>query len=195
MTVLKILVAGHPVLKKIASPVHEISEKIKKLAADMAETMKFAKGLGLAAPQVGESLRLVVLDIGYLDFDALSKDDQEKAPDPVMRPLVLVNPEIISGQGTVEQEEGCLSVPGYRAVVPRYESIHFRYTDLNGKLIERSVDGLFAIAVQHEIDHLNGTLFIERISRLKRNIAQKKVKKYLEELDPEDDETSYRLYG
>jgi peptide deformylase len=107
----------------------------------------------------------------------------------------LVNPEILKAEGEYELEEGCLSVPGYRAVVKRARIITYRWRDLDGVTHERRAEGLEAVCVQHEIDHLDGKLFIDRISRLKRNLALGKVRKFMENLDPEEDETDYRLYG
>lgn len=194
MTLLRIKVAGNPALKKKALPVINIDESVRVLAADMAETMRAANGLGLAAPQVGISLRIVIIDFGYCEFDRLSEEEKKTAKIE-FRSVVLINPEILSHQGAVKKEEGCLSVPGYRAVVDRYENVRFRYTDIEGNTIEEDATGLKAIALQHELDHLNGVLFIDRISRLKKNIAIKKVKKYIEDLEDEENETEIYLYG
>ncbi len=187
-------VAGAPVLKKKAAPVTVITTEIRTLAADMIETLKAANGLGLAAPQVGESVMLIVLDRGYLAWDSLPEEERKRTTCRY-EPEVLVNPEIVSGEGSFEIEEGCLSVPGYRAPVERFARIRYRWLTLEGEERERTAEGLEAVAVQHEIDHLNGTLFIDRISRVKRNIALGKVKKFITELDEEEDDTARRLYG
>ncbi len=195
MSLLKLQVAGAAVLKKKAAPVPEITPAIRALADDMAETLNVAHGLALAAPQVGEPVRLVVVDRGYLEWEALSEEERKKVRCDY-RPEPLVNPEILKREGGEEElEEGCLSVPGYRAVVRRPRIVTYRWQNLDGKMHEKRAEGLEAVCIQHELDHLDGVLFIDRISRLKRNLALGKVRKFVEELDPEDDETEYRLYG
>ncbi len=187
-------VAGSPVLKKKAVAVAAVTPEIRALAADMIETLKAANGLGLAAPQVGESVRIVILDRGYLAWDKLPEEERKKTTCRY-EPEVLVNPEIVSGEDSYEIEEGCLSVPGYRAPVKRFARIHYRWQTLDGEERERAAEGLEAVAVQHEMDHLDGILFIDRLSRVKRNIALGKVKKFIAELDEEEDDTARRLYG
>ncbi len=194
MAIRPLMVAGSPVLKKKAAPVTSVTPEIRTLAADMIETLKAANGLGLAAPQVGESVRLIVLDRGYLAWDALP-DEERKHTTCRYEPDVLVNPEIIAQEGIYEMEEGCLSVPGYRAPVQRAARVTYRWTTFDGEVRERSAEGLEAVAVQHEIDHLDGVLFIDRLSRVKRNIAVGKVKKFIASLDEEENETARRLYG
>ncbi|HOW52777.1 MAG TPA: peptide deformylase [bacterium] len=195
MALLKLQVAGAVVLKKKAMPVADITPAIRTLADDMAETLKAAHGLALAAPQVGESVRLVVIDRGYLEWEALSEEERKKVRCEY-RPEALINPEIVKKEGGDEElEEGCLSVPGYRAAVKRARIVTYRWRDLGGVMHERRAEGLEAVCIQHELDHLDGVLFIDRISRLKRNLALGKVKKFVEELDPEEDEAEYRLYG
>ncbi|HNW83582.1 MAG TPA: peptide deformylase [bacterium] len=194
MTVQKIKTAGDPVLKKKARIVTEINEKIKKLAIDMADTMKMAGGLGIAAPQVGVSLRLIVIDFGYLDFEK-AESAGEKPKEAEFRPVAIINAEILEKNGLSSVSEGCLSVPGYRAAVDRAEKIKVKFTDIEGqeKIIE--AEGLTAIAFQHEIDHTDGILFIDRISNLKRSIAIKKVKKFLEDIEEDEDKVEITLYG
>ena len=161
MSILKILTYPDPVLKKKAKPVEIIEEKIKKLAEDMIETMYSAPGIGLAAPQVGESLRVITVDVTRKGEDL----------------IVLINPEIISGEGECAEEEGCLSVPDFKETVLRKKKVLVKGLDPEGKEKEISAEGLLAIAFQHEIDHLDGILIIDRVSRLKRDIFKKKLQK------------------
>ncbi|NLY40080.1 MAG: peptide deformylase [Desulfovibrionales bacterium] len=155
----------HPVLAQKAKPVTEITEDIRALAAEMAELMYANKGIGLAAPQVAESLRLITVD--------LSGPEKREALQ------VFVNPVLSCPEGEVESEEGCLSVRGYRTTVRRAERVHLSAQDLDGKPIELDADDLLAICLQHELDHLDGVLFIDRISKLKRSLYERKVKKWL----------------
>ena len=163
MALLKIRHYPDPVLKKVAVPVTEFDESLRRLADDMAETMYAAPGIGLAAPQVGISKRLAVIDCSARDEDA--------------RLLVLVNPEIIDREGETCEEEGCLSVPEYYARVNRSARIKLRFQDLDERTHTIEADGLTAIACQHEIDHLDGILFVDHLSPLKRSIFRKKWKK------------------
>lgn len=164
MATLPILKYPDPILKKKSRPVLKIDSAIQQLAQDMAETMYAAPGVGLAAPQVGCSLRLAVVDI--------SPADQPK------NLVVLINPEVIAAEGECSWEEGCLSIPEYTQEVKRKKRIVVRYQDLQGENREIvGEDNLLSIALQHEIDHLDGILFIDRISRLKRGLFRKKVQK------------------
>jgi peptide deformylase len=167
MALLRILHYPDPVLKQVAAPVEEIDDTVRRLARDMAETMYAAPGVGLAAPQVGISRRLIVLDCSSRDED----------PDL----LFCINPEIVSREGECYEEEGCLSVPEYYARVSRSAFVRVRYLDLDGLQAEREADGLLAIAFQHEIDHLNGILFIDHLSPLKKGLFRKKYQKILEQ--------------
>lgn len=142
MPVMEIRKAGDKVLKEIAAPVEKIDRKIKQLLDNMAETMYAADGVGLAAPQVGVSLRLVVIDVGEGIIE-------------------LINPEIIATEGCESGTEGCLSVPGMYGEVERYATVTVKSLSRAGKVIQISGSGLLARALQHEIDHLNGILFIE----------------------------------
>ena len=164
MATLPILKYPNPILKKKSRPVLKIDPAIQQLIQDMAETMYAAPGVGLAAPQVGCSLRLAVVDI--------SPADQPKDL------VVLINPEVIEAEGQCSWEEGCLSIPEYTQEVKRKKRIVVRYQDLQGE--NREIigdDNLLSIALQHEIDHLDGILFIDRISRLKRALFRKKLQK------------------
>ncbi len=162
--VLKILKYGEPVLEKPAEPISNFeSSDLKQLIEDMFETMYAAKGVGLAAPQVGLSQRLTVIDI------SVGEDETKK--------LVLINPEIVSREGTQVGEEGCLSIPGFREPVTRANKVRVKAHNEKGEPIEVSGEELLARALQHEIDHLNGKLFINHLSALKRDIIRRKIKK------------------
>ncbi len=143
MAKLKILVAGDPVLRKIAAPVERIDKKLVRLLKDMAETMYAADGVGLAAPQIGVSKRVVVIDVGDGIYE-------------------LINPEIVKKEGSVVGGEGCLSVPDYEGEVERAEYVECEFNDRTGKRMLLQAHGLLAIAVQHELDHLDGILFIDK---------------------------------
>jgi peptide deformylase len=167
MAILPILHYPDLVLKKPAQPVATVDEEVRTLARDMAETMYAAPGVGLAAPQVGVSRRLVVLDCAPKD-----------APPKL---IVAVNPEILEREGEVFEEEGCLSVPGYYARVSRSARVKVRFLDLEGRTIDLETGDLLAIAFQHEIDHLDGILFVDHLSPLKKGIFRKKYKKIMEQ--------------
>ncbi len=165
MALRRILHYPDPVLKKVAAPIAGIDEEVLTLARDMAETMYDAPGVGLAAPQVGVSRRLIVLDCS-----------PSEAPADL---IFAVNPEIIAREGEIFEEEACLSVPEYSARVVRSATVTVRYLDLDGQTRERAAEGLLALAFQHEIDHLDGILYIDRLSPLKRNIFKKKYQKLM----------------
>jgi peptide deformylase len=160
-----ILTYPNSILAATSTRVEDITEKIRTLAQEMAETMYKEDGIGLAAPQVGENIRLVTVDIS-----GPSKREDLR---------ILVNPEIVEKRGTTESEEGCLSVVGYRAQVKRSAWAGIKALDLEGNPVEFEADELMAICLQHEIDHLNGVLFIDHISRLKRTLYDRKVGKWL----------------
>jgi len=138
---------------------------------------------------------MIVVDEGYLEYDRAIENGEE-SPELHFKPLILINPEIVEHDGTFESEEGCLSVPGYRAVVARYLTIKVTYMDMDGKKQEISGSNLTASCLQHEIDHLEGTLFIDKLSRLKKRIALKKVNNFVKDLkEKEEDEIENYLYG
>ena len=175
MAVLKILTYPAKSLLKPSVKVDNIDDEIKQLIQDMGETMFAAPGVGLAAPQVGVNKRIFVYDVNAAD-----KND-EKNKDLKKEFKALINPEIIDASGSsVSKEEGCLSVSDYNADVKRYEKISVRGVNIEGKKLEFNLEGIPAIIMQHEIDHLDGILFIDRISALKRAMYKKKVKKNLE---------------
>ncbi|MEE8580793.1 MAG: peptide deformylase [Myxococcota bacterium] len=169
-----------PRLKRVSGPVDRVSDAIRELARDMCDVMYDEPGIGLAAPQVGESIRLIVVDTEW------SEEDMPR------NPLVVVNPEISEPEGTIVWNEGCLSVPDYRADVERAERILLRGRDLDGGEIIEHAEGLRAVCFQHEVDHLDGRLFIDRISRLKRSMYVKRRKKQLRE---EQEESSSNAQG
>ena len=154
-------------LKEVAKPITEIDDALRELARDMIEVMYDEPGIGLAAPQVANSVRMFVIDTEWSD-EGVGKN-----------PIVVLNPEISEREGSITWDEGCLSVPDYNALVDRNAKITLRGADLDGNVIEETVEGLRAVCIQHEVDHLDGILFIDRISRLKRSLYVKKRKKQL----------------
>ncbi|MDW8466031.1 MAG: peptide deformylase [Chloroherpetonaceae bacterium] len=152
MAILPIYTYGHEVLKKVAKPLKGVNEEIKTLIADMFETMYQAEGIGLAAPQVGKSIRLMVVNISMIEKYQHTK------------PMVIINPVILATEGEVEMEEGCLSMPGVREVVTRPEFITLKYRDENFVEHTERFGGLLSRVIQHEFDHLNGELFVEKLA-------------------------------
>jgi len=165
MAILEVLQFPDPRLRRKAEPVEKITDELRQLAADMLETMYAEPGIGLAAPQVGTALRLVVLDTEWTEEGA------------ERRPRVLVNPEIREREGQIVWNEGCLSVPDFNAEVERSERVVLQAVDLDGNAITEEATGLRAVCFQHELDHLDGVLFIDRVSRLKRELYVQKRKK------------------
>lgn len=181
MAILQVLKYPDPFLKVKAEPVTVVDEGIKGVIRDMTETMYYSRGIGLAAVQVGVNKRVIVLDVP--DEEDEEDDDGDGAP---KRPkldqrgknlIALINPEIIEASGSVVFEEGCLSVPGQTADVERAACVRVRALNKDGQTIEVAADRLYAIALQHEIDHLDGILFIDRISRLKRELIKRRIRK------------------
>lgn len=162
---LKIITYPDPLLGKASLPVEKITDEIRQLVDEMTEAMYKSDGIGIAAPQVGKLLRLVIIDIS--------------GPEKRDGKMVLVNPswKALPDAAPVESEEGCLSVPDYRAKVRRTGTIHVEATDLDGNPVRFDAEGLLAVCVQHELDHLDGKLFIDHISRLKRMMFENKLKK------------------
>jgi peptide deformylase len=159
-----------PVLRAKTKRVDTIDAQLQRLIDDMAETMYAAPGVGLAANQIGVPLQLAVIDIGVGEEERKNR-----------QLVVLINPELLSMEGSIVSEEGCLSVPDLTDKVKRAVRVKVRAQDRNGKHFELEAEGLMAKALQHEIDHLNGIVFIDRLSALKRNIFQRKLKKALAE--------------
>jgi peptide deformylase len=164
MALREILVVPNPALKQVSAPVAAVDDDLRALMDDMLETMYAAPGIGLAAIQVGVPKRVIVMD--------LAREDAPKAP------RYFVNPEILwKSEETQPYEEGCLSVPEIYDEVQRPAKVRLRYLDYRGETVEEEAEGLFAVCIQHEMDHLDGVLFIDHLSRLKREQAVKKVKK------------------
>ena len=163
MAVLEVLKYPHPLLKRRSEKVERIDGETRKWIEDMTETMYHANGVGLAACQIGIPRRIIVLDVSPID--------------PEQDLLVMVNPEVISEEGEIDHEEGCLSVPDCFEKVKRREKICIRGLSPDGKAIEVAGEGILAFALQHEIDHVNGILILDRMSRLKREIYRNKLKK------------------
>ncbi len=164
MAILPIIKAPDPRLKTACEPVEAVDADLRRLMDDMLETMYAAPGVGLAAPQIGVTKRILVMDV--------ARHDEERTP------LRIVNPEIIEASGAiVSREEGCLSFPDQFAEVERPETVRVRYTDENNEIQELAAEGLAAICVQHEMDHLDGVLLVDRISVIKRNMIMRKMKK------------------
>ena len=161
MALLNILEFPDPRLRTRAEPVAQVDGEIRRLVDDMLQTMYAARGIGLAATQVDVHLRLLVLDIS-------EERDQ---------PLCLINPEITSAEGRCDSEEGCLSVPEYTEMVPRAETIRVKALDRDGNTFEMQAEGLLAVCIQHEMDHLEGKLFVDYLSELKRQRLRKRLSK------------------
>lgn len=161
----KIVYLPHACLRQVAKPVEKFNEELETLINDMFTTMYQAKGVGLAAPQIGISLRLAVIDL---------KGDKKEQ-------LILINPEFIAKEGSAQYQEGCLSVPGSFDLVTRAEKVTIKALDRFGKPFELTADGLLGECIQHEIDHLNGKLYIDLLSPLKRAIARRKLAKFKRE--------------
>lgn len=170
MAIRKILKYPDPSLRQKAAPVEDFGEDLEKLLNDMAETMYDAPGAGLAATQIGVLQQVVVMDIG---------------PEEKRELTVLINPEIVSAEGEVVDVEGCLSVIEYSSKVKRAQKIQVRARDREGKPLEFEAEDWFARVIQHEVDHLHGILYIDRISALKRSLYKKKLKKILKEQQEE----------
>jgi peptide deformylase len=180
MGVLEILTYPNPRLREVSEPVDVFDDKLKKLTQDMIETMYHAHGIGLAAPQVGVLKRVVVIDTRPKDDEGRRYKVEEMAEleKLVTQPLILINPKIIKSQGTITFDEGCLSVPSFYETVERKEVIEVENYDLNGKKYTFKADGLLAICIQHELDHLEGKLFIDRISFLKGKKIKTQIQKH-----------------
>lgn len=162
--ILQVLHYPDPLLKKRSETITKITPELRQLAEDMAETMYAEDGIGLAAPQVGQLVRMVVIDLSGPE----ERSNLRVYVNPVLEPL---DDEMEPG------EEGCLSVPDLRSDVKRYTRVRMKATDLEGNLIEEEAHGLMAVCMQHECDHLDGVLFVDRISRLKKNMYDRKLKK------------------
>lgn len=167
MAIREIIVLPDKQLRLVSKPVEAVTPEIRRLADDMFETMYDAPGIGLAAIQIAQPLRLITMDIA-------KKEDEEGGA----KPRVFINPEIIAASDDLSvYEEGCLSIPEYYEEVERPAKVRIRYLDLDGKPHEEDAEGLYATCIQHEIDHLNGVLFVDYLSKLKRDRVMKKFEK------------------
>ena len=164
MALIPIITIPDPVLRNVAEPIVDVTDGVRQLLTDMAETMYGAPGIGLAAPQIGELKRVIVMDC--------SRDEETNELWQMINPII-----IQSSEESSTLEEGCLSIPGHNSEVSRPNWVELKYTDVNGKEQQIKAEGLLAACVQHEIDHLNGILFIDHISKLKRDIIWRKVLK------------------
>ncbi|ESQ75101.1 peptide deformylase [Asticcacaulis sp. AC402] len=172
MAIREILTVPHPVLKQVSKPVDKVDDDLRRLMDDMLETMYDAPGIGLAAVQIGEPIRVIVMDLQE------KPEGAEPDAEGIKKPRYFVNPEIIwKSEEVAPYEEGCLSVPEIYDEVLRPAKVRLKYLDYNGNEVEEDADGLFAVCIQHEMDHLEGTLFIDHLSKLKRDRAITKVKK------------------
>lgn len=163
MAILKIRTYPDEILKKKAEPVKQIDSAVQKLIDDMIETMHSSSGIGLAATQVGVSKRIIVIDLSSVEKDS--------------SPIVIINPEIVESDSLIDSEEGCLSIPGYRSVIKRAGRVVVKGLDKEGKEIKVEGTGLLARALQHEIDHLDGILFVDRMGAIKKELFKKRYAK------------------
>jgi peptide deformylase len=169
MAIRPIIEAPDPLLRQVSTPVEAITPEIQALIDDMFETMYAAPGIGLAAIQVGVPKRILVIDL---------QDPEEEGGEPVRRPMVFVNPEILESSETPRPyNEGCLSVPDQYAEVDRPDTVRARWLDRDGNVHEERIEGMLATCLQHEMDHLEGVLFIDYLSRLKRDMILRKLAK------------------
>ena len=169
MAIRRIIEAPDPLLRQVSTPVETITPEIQVLIDDMFETMYAAPGIGLAAVQVGVPKRILVIDL---------QDPEEEGGEPVRKPMVFINPEILRASETPRPyNEGCLSVPDQYAEVERPDSIRLRWQDRDGEVHEEELEGMIATCLQHEMDHLEGVLFIDYLSRLKRDMILRKLAK------------------
>ncbi|KFB10953.1 peptide deformylase [Nitratireductor basaltis] len=171
MTIRPLVILPDPILREVSKPVERVDDEVRKFADDMLATMYDAPGIGLAAIQVGEPRRMLVLDV--------AEKDEEPAP------RIIINPEILERSDAMNvHEEGCLSIPDYYAEVERPAEVTVRYVDEQGREQTLKADGLLATCLQHEIDHLNGVLFIDYLSKLKRDMVVRKFKKLAKDRPP-----------
>ncbi len=179
MAQLEILTYPNPLLREVSNPVTAFDTKLKKLISDLLDTMYAAKGIGLAAAQVGELKQLLVIDTRPKDDEGrrYDYDEMTELEKLIPQPLVLINPVVVKGYGSTTFDEGCLSVPSFFETVKRFNQIDVKAVDEKGKDIQFTVDGLLAICIQHEMDHLTGTLFIDHISFMKSNKIKNQIKK------------------
>jgi len=191
MALLEILKFPDPRLRLKCKPVNKVTEELAQFANDMLETMYSFNGIGLAAAQVDRQIRLLVLDTRPKENGRYSVEDMTELEQKVIQPMILFNPEVIEKKGKTTFDEGCLSVPSYFETVERYDWIRVRALNEKGEKVEFEADGLLSICIQHEIDHLDGKLFIDRLSPIKANRIKSKIKKfgYPDPNDEDEDES------
>lgn len=179
MARLKILTYPDPRLKEVSLEVKDFGPELKKLAEDMLETMYDARGIGLAAAQVGVLKRFLVIDTRPRDEEGrrYNYEEMTEMEQAVPQPIMIANPRVVGGEGKQTFDEGCLSIPGYYETVERFNVVEIEGEDINGKTFRFKTDGLLAVCVQHEMDHLEGKLFIDRISFVKSSRIKNQIKK------------------
>lgn len=197
MAVKTILTFPDARLREVSKPVNEFTPELQVLIDDMIETMYDANGIGLAAPQIGELVRVLVIDTRPRDEKGRRYKDEEmtELEKNINQPIILINPVIVKGEGKTTFDEGCLSVPGFFETVSRFEYVEMKTFDVHGKEHILKTDGLLAICMQHEMDHLEGTLFIDRLSFVKGNKIKNQIKKHgypVKEADEEVESASER---
>ena len=179
MAKLPIYLYGTEVLKKKAKPVHEFDPSTMKLMVDLAETMRKANGIGLAATQVGDLRQMLVVDLSAIE--RAGRDDEEEEEEyqtpSEVKTLVMINPIVVDEDGTSTMEEGCLSIPELRAEVDRAEKIRVRFRDQNFDEVDLTTDGMLTRVILHEIDHLNGVLFVDRLGKTRRAMLMSELRK------------------
>jgi len=184
MALKQILTEPNGILRVKSLLVDKVDVELQKLMDDMLETMYAARGIGLAAIQIGVPKRVIVLDIGERDKSESTKDEKDEKDEKKKNPMYFVNPEIITkSTNNSTYEEGCLSVPGQFAEIDRPDKCHVKYLDYYGQPKELVAEGMLATCIQHEIDHLEGILFIDYLSKLKKSMIVKKLTKQKEQLD------------
>ncbi len=193
MALLEVLTFPNPILRKVAEEVPEVTPELAQFAKDMLETMYDSQGIGLAAPQVGKSIRLLVMDTRPRAGDEENEDrydltDMTELEKAAGGPIIIFNPKILSADGKKKYQEGCLSVPSYFEDVERADVIEVEGLNEKGEKIVLKLDGLMSVCMQHEIDHLDGKLFIDRLSPLKGNRIKSKIKKFGYPKDDENEE-------
>lgn len=203
MAILEVLKFPDPRLRKKGIEVNDLTSELQQLAQDMLETMYSFKGIGLAAAQVDRQVRLLVTDTRPRENGRYKPEELTELEAAVLQPLIIFNPVITKKEGKTSYEEGCLSVPTYFETVERFDWIELTGIDLNGQQFTIQADGLLSICLQHEIDHLDGKLFIDRLSPIKSTRIKGKIKKFgypdpshpetEEELDAEEEREEHRL--
>jgi peptide deformylase len=180
MSILKILTFPDARLREVSKVVEKFDAELKTLSENLIETMYDAKGIGLAAPQVGELKRMVVIDTRPRDEKGrrYKQEEMSELESAVEQPLILINPKIIRGEGKTTFDEGCLSVPTYFETVERFNLIEVQAQNIKGEVFNFTTDGLLAICIQHELDHLEGTLFIDHLSFIKSQRIKTQIKKH-----------------